>query len=75
MIIPTLNEFLLNMNASSSYVGLVLSAMNFSSLFSNLIFGRITDVTKKTKALVIVGNLFKFAGKYIYKSFVGIFYL
>lgn len=72
IILPTLALFLQEMagnpisdNCQDSYslnVGLVLSAMSFSALFSAPIFGRFSDKTRSTKTAVIIGNMCEIGG-------------
>ena len=62
VVIPTLNPFLMSINAEPYFVGLTLSAMCLTALLSSPIYGRIADITKKTKALVIISNVFEIGG-------------
>jgi len=64
VIIPTLNLYLASMNASAFFMGCCLAAMSLTSLLSAPIYGRITDITQTTKAIVLVSNLFAVGGKY-----------
>ena len=63
VIIPTLNLYLGSLDASYFYMGFCLSAMSLTSLLSAPIYGRITDVLRTTKVIVIISNIFAISGK------------
>nr|CAB3263802.1 major facilitator superfamily domain-containing protein 8-like [Phallusia mammillata] len=66
VILPTLNLYLLSMDAESYYIGLVLSAFSFGGLISAPVYGRITDKTGSSKVTVMISNLFEIGGNILY---------
>ena len=53
------------MGASAVFMGFCLSAMSLTSLLSAPIYGRISDITRTTKSIVLISNLFAIAGNII----------
>jgi len=50
------------MGASDVFMGFCLAAMSITNLLSGPIYGRITDIIRRTKAVVIISNLFAIGG-------------
>ena len=60
---PTLNFYLESLDSGSYYLGICLSAMSITNLFSSPIYGRVTDVLKTSKVTVLFSNIFAIGGK------------
>ncbi|XP_076804912.1 major facilitator superfamily domain-containing protein 8-like [Clavelina lepadiformis] len=71
VILPTLNMYLASLNASSFFIGMVLSSFSLTGLLSAPLYGQITDVTGSTKATVMVSNLFEIGGNFMYFAATG----
>ncbi|XP_065845381.1 major facilitator superfamily domain-containing protein 8-like isoform X2 [Oscarella lobularis] len=66
VIIPTLWPYIEKLGGDKSFYGLTFAAFCVSGLFSGLIFGFATDTIRKTKAAVLIGNLFEIGGNFMY---------
>lgn len=53
----------MSINAEPFFVGLCLSAVCLTSLLSSPIYGRIADLTRSTKRLIILSNFFEIGGR------------
>jgi len=68
VIIPTLNLYLESIDASDNFMGICLAAMSITNLLSAPIYGRITDIIRRTKAVVVISNLFAIGGKNFFEG-------
>ncbi|XP_048397530.1 uncharacterized protein LOC125457409 isoform X1 [Stegostoma tigrinum] len=66
VILPTIWAYLQTLHAEPYFLGLGLSAFSFSGLIASPIFGRVSDSTRKTKAIILFANLFEIAGNFMY---------
>ncbi|XP_034035886.1 major facilitator superfamily domain-containing protein 8 [Thalassophryne amazonica] len=66
VILPTVWEYLQNLDATSSFLGMCLSAFSLSGLLSGPLFGHWTDRTRSTKNAILVGNFFEIVGSLMY---------
>ena len=69
IVFPTLWEYLQRLGVATSqtwWLGLTISAITVTDIFSGLIVGRIVDLKKSVRSIVLTVNLFQMAGALIY---------
>lgn len=66
VILPTLNGYLLSMNAEKYFLGIVMSSFSFTGLIFSPVFGSITDRIGTAKLCIIAANVCEIVGNFLY---------
>ncbi|CAF0748194.1 unnamed protein product, partial [Didymodactylos carnosus] len=66
VILPTAFEYVKKLTNGDIYVGLVLSSYSISGSIAGIILGKISDITKKVKLLILITNVFEIVGNILY---------
>jgi len=66
IVLPTVHHYLRSIEAETSYIGLVISALSLGAMLSAPIYAKITDRVKSARNILRVGILFSIAGNCLY---------